>query len=55
MRLREYPELFIKQLNFEFPVNLLSSFTREYCLTESDGILIMIEYLKFLLKLFYIS
>ena len=48
MSLTKYPELFIMLLNFEFPVNLLSSFTRDYCLTESDGILIMIEYLKFL-------
>ena len=48
MSLTKYHELFIMLLNFEFPVNLLSSFTRDYCLTESDGILIIIEYLKFL-------
>ena len=33
---------------FEFPVKLLSSFTRRYCLSESDGVLIMVEYLKFI-------
>ena len=53
MRLAKYPEFFIMLLNFKFPVNLLSSFTRSYCLTQSDGILIMIEYLKFLLELSY--
>ena len=44
----KYPELYIKLAEFEFPSCLLSSFTRRYCLRDSDAILIMSEYLKFL-------
>ena len=47
-KLWTYPSIFIKLLSLEFPQNLLSSFEQRYCLNNSDAILVMVEYLKFL-------
>ena len=47
-KLWNYPSIFIKLLSSEFPQNLLSSFEQRYCLSNSDAILVMVEYLKFL-------
>ena len=43
-----YPQIFMKLLSVEFDQNLLSAFEETYCLSNSDAILIMVEYLKFL-------
>ena len=43
-----YPLVFIQLLTKDFNKSLLSSFEQVYCLRNSDVILIMVEYLKFL-------
>ena len=45
---QEFRCLYNKLLNFCFPQNFLSVFTQRYCLSDSDGILLMLEYLRFL-------
>ena len=44
----KYPSLFNQLLWYDFSQHLLKSFEQTYCLNNSDAILIMIEYLKFL-------